>query len=404
MEFKIKQGLRIAIVTETFPPEVNGVAMTLGRIVEGLLQRGFVVQLIRPRQSVDDKLHSGDGVELVLAKGMPIPTYQDLRLGLPMKGTLCKLWTLQRPDIVHVATEGPLGWSAVCAASKLKLPVTSSFHTNFHRYSQHYGIGLFTRLIDRYLCKLHNRTDATLVPTRAMMRELQERSYKKVMLLSRGVATSLFSPEKRSHELRKSWGATQDEVVVLFVSRLAREKNVGLVIEAFQTIRLRLPGAKLVLVGDGPLRKQLQADCPQAVFAGVRKGEDLAAHYASGDVFLFPSLTETFGNVVPEALASGLAVLSYANAAARELIITGQNGVLINPGAAAEFIEAAAALASDKALQNTLRLAAPASVTQLSWDAVHNSFAETLCKTIAQHQTPGSSRAGSTLPVSPSSA
>ena len=408
MNISTQQRLRIAIVTETFTPEVNGVAMTLSRIVAGLLQRGHRVQLIRPRQAVDDDAQHDsaacEGLELVLAHGMPIPTYKDLRLGMPMKGRLCRLWRLQRPDVVHVATEGPLGWSAVHAAAKLRLPVTSSFHTNFHRYSQHYGIGLFTTLIDRYLCKLHNRTDATMVPTRAMMLELQQRGYQNVQLLSRGVATTLFTPQRRSLLLRECWGAAPEDVVVLFVSRLAREKNVDLVIASYKAIRQQQPRARLVFVGDGPLRVTLQTACPEAIFAGVRKGADLAAHYASGDLFLFPSLTETFGNVVPEALASGLAVLSYENAAAKELIINGHNGVLAAPGATAEFIQAAVALAADPERQKALRLAAPASVAHLSWEAVHGCFAEILCKAIALHQQPGARLSAALAPVSHSSA
>ncbi len=379
-------SLRIAIVTETFPPEVNGVAMTLGRIVNGLVQRGYSVQLIRPRQSSDSGTPTLDGVDEVLTKGIQIPTYKDLRLGLPSQARLTKLWTEMRPDIVHVATEGPLGWSAVVAARKLQLPVTSSFHTNFHNYSQHYGIGLFRPIIDNYLRKLHNLTDATMVPTKAMMQELQGRGYCNVTLLSRGVATELFSPAKRSQALRESWRASPDDVVVLHVGRLAKEKNIGLVIASFQAIKLRLPSAKLVFVGDGPLRKQLEKSCPEAIFAGIRKNEELAAHYASGDVFLFSSLTETFGNVVPEALASGLAVLSYANAAAKELIATEQNGVLVPPGEEQEFVNASVDLATNMHMQLEVRQAAAASVAHRGWEAVHSSFAEILIGALDSHE------------------
>jgi glycosyltransferase involved in cell wall biosynthesis len=377
--------LRIAIVTETFPPEVNGVAMTLGRIVNGLVKRGHSVQLVRPRQSSDGEIATLDGVDEVLTKGIQIPTYKDLRLGLPSKGCLSKLWTERRPDIVHVATEGPLGWSAVTVARKLQLPVTSSFHTNFHHYSQHYGIGLFRTIVDNYLRKLHNLTDATMVPTKAMMQELQERGYNNVTLLSRGVATDLFSPEKRSQVLRESWGASPDDVVVLHVGRLAKEKNIGLVITSFQAIKLRVPRAKLVVVGDGPLRKELEKSCPEAIFAGVRKNEELAAYYASGDVFLFSSLTETFGNVVPEALSSGLAVLSYDNAAAKELIITGQNGVLVTPGEELDFVNASVDLVTNPGMQQKVRQAAASSVAHRGWESVYSSFAETLIGALDRH-------------------
>jgi glycosyltransferase involved in cell wall biosynthesis len=379
-------SLRIAVVTETFPPEVNGVAMTLGRIFDGLLHRGHAVQVVRPRQAKEGPLAtSRSGLDEVLSRGVPVPAYGELRFGLPSKNRLVKLWSEKRPDIVHVVTEGPLGWSAVAAARALHLPITSSFHTNFHTYSQHYGIGLFKKTIEGYLRKLHNRTQATLVPTRAMVSELQARGYHNVGLMSRGVAIEQFSPAKRSTALRQEWDVAEDDLVLLHVGRLAKEKNIALVVAAFRAIQARLPRARMVFVGDGPLRKQVQDTCPEAIFAGVRKGEDLARHYASGDVFLFPSLTETFGNVVPEALASGLAVVSYAHAAAKELIVSGQNGVLVQGTEELDFVNAAVALATSSALVNQLRQAAAGSVTHLAWDSVYDSFVDTLTGVLERH-------------------
>jgi glycosyltransferase involved in cell wall biosynthesis len=376
--------LRIAVVTETFPPEVNGVAMTLGRIVEGLLQRGHMVQVVRPRQTQEASVPRA-GLDEVLSKGVPLPSYGELRFGLPAKNRLGKLWSAYRPDVVHVVTEGPLGWSAVAAARKLHLPITSSFHTNFQSYSQHYGIGLLKSPIENYLRKLHNRTQATMVPTRAMLQDLQARGYNHVKLVSRGVETSLFNPLRRSQDLRQGWGAGPEDTVVLLVGRLAKEKNVGLVVSAFRAIASRLPRAKLVFVGDGPLRKSLQEACPDAHFAGVRKHEDLAAHYASADLFLFSSLTETFGNVVPEALASGLAVVSYANAAAQELITTDHNGVLVPNGEELAFINSSVDLALDPVRQTRLRALAPSSVAHLAWHAVGDAFEQVLRDVLQQH-------------------
>jgi glycosyltransferase involved in cell wall biosynthesis len=378
-------SLRIAIVTETFPPEVNGVAMTLGRIVDGLLKRGHVVQLIRPRQAIEAPSAAYVGLDEVLSVGLPVPAYGELRFGLPAKRRLTNLWKEERPDVVHVVTEGPLGWSAVAAARALQLPVTSSFHTNFQSYSQHYGVGLLQKPIDSYLRKLHNRTQATMVPTRAMTVELQSRGYKSVMLMSRGVATDLFRPEKRSPDLRASWGAEPGTLVVVHVGRMAKEKNIPLVISAFRAIQSQVPKAKLVFVGDGPMRKQVELSFPEAIFSGMRTGEELAAHYASGDLFLFPSLTETFGNVVPEALASGLAVLSYDRAAANELIVDGHNGVLVSDTNELNFVTAAVGLASDPAKIERIRLVAPSSVAHIGWDAVHDTFVKTISGVIDQH-------------------
>lgn len=378
-------SLRIAIVTETFPPEVNGVAMTLGRIVEGLLHRGHAVQVVRPRQVREAAPAARTGLDHVLSKGIALPMYGELRFGLPSKSRLMRLWREQRPDVVHVVTEGPLGWSAVAAARALQLPVTSSFHTNFHSYSQHYGMGILKAPIDSYLRKLHNRTLATLVPTRAMQQALEQRGYHNVTLLSRGVATDLYTSAKRSEALRQSWGVAPDGLVVLHVGRLAKEKNVSTVLAAFRAIQERVPAAKLVLVGDGPLRASLQAACPGAVFAGIQKGEDLAAHYASGDLFLFPSMTETFGNVVPEALASGLAVVAYSHAAAGELIHNGHSGVLVALGEELDFVHTAAQLAADPQRLHHLRQRAPHSVAHMGWDRIYDSFVATLVGVVERH-------------------
>lgn len=381
-------SLRIALVTETFQPEVNGVAMTWGNLVNGLLLRGHQVQIVRPRQAGEASVGLAPGTDQVLAKGVPIPNYPDLRFGLLSEKHLTQLWRNKRPDIVHVVTEGPLGWCAIAAARKLQLPVTSSFHTNFHQYSGHYGMGLLKLSIEAYLRKFHNRTLATLAPTKAMVQSLQRRGYRNVAVLSRGVALAQFSPSRRSPQLRTAWGADDNDVVALYVGRLAKEKNVGVVLNAFSAIQARLPTAKLVIVGDGPLRKPLQEACPRAVFTGVKTGHELAACYASSDLFLFPSLTETFGNVVPEALASGLAVVSYACAAAANLIAHEHNGVLVTPDEELQFVNSAVAIAADHDKRNALRQRAPDSVSHMSWTAVTDSLIATLRAVADRHDHP----------------
>lgn len=381
-------SLRIAVVTETFPPEVNGVAMTLGWLVNGLLKQGHAVQVVRPRQSREQSVVQHEGLDEVLSKGVPLPAYGELRFGMPSKNRLLKLWAERRPDIVHVVTEGPLGWSAVAAARKLQLPITSSFHTNFQSYSQHYGIGLLKTPIESYLRKLHNRTQATMVPTRTLVQDLTARGYENVTLLSRGVALEQFGPQHRSDELRRQWGVQGQEPVILLVGRLAKEKNVGLVVAAFRAIKARVPTVKLVFVGDGPLRKALTEACPEACFAGMQKGADLAEHYASADLFLFPSMTETYGNVVPEAMASGLAVVSYDCAAALELIESGDNGVLVPTGDDVSFVNAAVQLAQDPQRMAKYRTAAVQAVANRSWDAVCDSFVHTLRSVLERHGRP----------------
>ena len=365
-----QRSLRIAFVTETYPPEVNGVALTIARIVEGLHARNHDVQLIRPRQDASDAAETSVRFHEVLMRGLPIPRYPNLRMGLPSKRALVQLWSLHRPDVVHIATEGALGWSALQAAVQLKLPVCSDFRTNFHVYSRHYGIGWLYKPIMAYLRKFHNRTQATMVPTEALRRDLEAGGFKNLSVVSRGVDVQQFSRARRSQALRQQWGVAPDDLVVVYVGRIAPEKNLPMLMAAFEAISRVDARAKLVIVGSGPQQADLQQQQPQALFVGQRKGEDLAAHYASADLFLFPSLTETFGNVTTEAMASGLAVLAFNYAAAAQLIRNGVNGRVVEIDDAAGFVQAALELAADTAGRRRMGAAASETAQALDWSSI----------------------------------
>jgi glycosyltransferase involved in cell wall biosynthesis len=380
----VHRSLRIAVVTETYPPEVNGVAMTIAKVVEGLHHRNHDVQLIRPRQ---DKQESGDRsvrFHEVLMRGLPIPRYPNLRMGVPSKKALVQLWALHRPDVVHIATEGPLGWSALQAAHHLKLPISSDFRTNFHAYSQHYGLSWLRKPIMAYLRKFHNRTLCTMVPTEALKLDLEACGLRHLTVVARGVDTRQFNPARRSSALRASWGVGTQDLVLACVGRLAPEKNLDTVAAAFDAVLAREPRARLLLVGDGPLRATLQARYPNAIFAGQRSGDDLAAHYASADLFLFASVTETFGNVTTEAMASGLPVVAYNYAAAAQLIQPGENGVLVPFSEQASFIQAALALALNPTQRLSMGAAARHTASQWDWDRIVARFEGVLQTVIRQ--------------------
>lgn len=366
----MRKALRVAFVTETYPPEVNGVANTAVHFVEGLRARNHEIQLVRPRQGRSLAPEDETGLREVLLRGLPIPRYPDLRMGLPAKRALLRIWSLHRPDIVHIVTEGPLGWSALQAALKLKLPVSSDFRTNFHAYSRHYGIGWLRKPIAAYLRKFHNRTMMTMVPTESLRSELAPTGFRNLRVVARGVDTELFAPARRSDALRASWGVAPHETVILHVGRLAPEKNLDLVIAAYEQISHAAPRAKLVFVGDGPARASLHARCPDAIYAGMRTGVDLATHYASGDVFLFSSLSETFGNVTVEAMASGLAVVAYKYAAAAQHIVDGHNGLLARYGDVEGFVRQAKALATDRASIRVFGERARETAEELAWSRV----------------------------------
>lgn len=371
-------SLHIALVSETFPPEINGVANTLGRLCQGLRERGHRLQLIRPRQEGDTRSHTDD--ELLLTRGWPLPGYAGLQWGQSALHKLLRRWQQQRPDVLYIATEGPLGLSALRAARRLGIPVVSGFHTNFQQYTGHYGMGLLTRLLTGYLRWFHNRTRMTLVPSLSQRMELQRRGFERLELLARGVDGQLFHPCRRSAELRAAWGLSEADIAVLHVGRLAAEKNLPLLVRSFRTLQQQNPqhNLRLVLVGDGPQRLQLQAELPGAVFCGIQRGEQLAEHYASGDLFLFPSLSETFGNVVLEALAAGLAVVAYDQAAAAQHIRHGHNGALASPGDEQAFIDAAQWLLEDAESLRRVRLNARQHAGRQGWPAIVEQFEQHL--------------------------
>ena len=382
-----ERALRIALVTETFPPEVNGVAMTLGRLVRGLRLRGHDVRIVRPRMPkeypngcpLDGHCETFD----LWRPGFEIPNYPDMRIGTLSRTSLLTRWRGARPDVVHVATEGPMGVTAMQAALELGIPCTSSFHTNFDQYASHYNIGLFTKAIGAYLRWVHNKAACTMVPTARQANELKVQGYQRVCVLSRGIDSELFHPRRRSAELRKHWGVDDDTIVLLTVGRMAAEKNLDLSVRCLRAVQKQGHKAKLVLVGDGPVRTHYENES-DVICTGTQCGTELAAHYASSDMFLFPSLTETYGNVLVEAMASRLPTVSYFYAAAKEVVRDGANGRTVPCDNEEAFVNAACELANDAEQCAAIGAEALKIRDIRSWQAVIDSFVCHLEKAIRQ--------------------
>ena len=340
--------MRYAIVTETYPPEVNGVALTVQALEQGLRARGHDVTVVRPRQ-VDE---AQGAAHEVLVRGAPLPRYPGLRLGLPATRSLTARWASEPPDALYVATEGPLGWSALRAARRLGIPVATGFHTRFDHYMRDYGAAFLAPTALGWMRRFHNGANATLVPTRELADFLQAQKFDNVLRLPRAVDTRLFDPAHRDPALRAGWGMPADGVAAIHVGRIAPEKNLDLAVRAFRRLQdhmkqLNRPEPRFVWVGDGPARARLQRDNPDFIFCGIQRGEALARHFASGDMFLFPSHSETFGNVTLEAMASGVPTVAFDYGAAREHLRDGVHGAAIADGDDTGFIDAAARIGSD---------------------------------------------------------
>jgi glycosyltransferase involved in cell wall biosynthesis len=320
---------------------------------------------------------------------LPFPWYKELQVGIPAGGLLAHCWRQHRPDVVYVATPGPLGWSAVRTARRLEIPVLSGFHTNFHSYSQFYGVGWLQPVIVHCLRRFHNRTHGTLVPSIDLRDRLQAAGFKNVYLLDRGVDSQLFTPERRCPGLRQHWGVSDTTLAVLYVGRVAAEKNLRVAVAAYRAMQRFSHALKFVIVGDGPFRATLQQEHPDLIFCGIHTGEDLARHYASADVFLFPSETETFGNVTLEAMASGLVVVAYDYAAARMHMTNGETGMLVPCGASQAFVDAAANLAQAPQLLLSIRKQARAYARSIAWPHVVEKFETLLTGALVRgHATP----------------
>jgi glycosyltransferase involved in cell wall biosynthesis len=366
--------VNIAIVTETFPPEINGVAMTFGLIARELGGRGHQVTVYRPHRRDLPAASAVAGFTEITMPGMPIPGYPLLRLGLPARKRLMREWRRARPDLVHVVTEGPLGASAITAARQLGLPVTSSFHTNFHAYTGNYGFAPLRRVVLAWLRRIHNRTRRTFAPTQELCDELAAQGFRDLAVLSRGVDLVQFDSRRRSPALRQAWAAGPADPVVLHVGRLAAEKNYPLLFRAFDAMRAANSRCRFVIVGDGPLRAQLERTHPHCRFTGFIGRAALARHYASADIYIHASLTETFGNVLTEAMASGLAVAGFNYAAARQFIRDGENGLRVPCERPEDLIAAAVRLATDEPLRLRLRTAARLTLEPQSWENVIGRF------------------------------
>lgn len=351
--------MRYAIVTETYPPEINGVALTVQGLEQGLRARGHAVSVVRPRQHAGERSDARQR----LVPGAGLPRYEGLRFGLPARRRLQQAWRAERPDAIYIATEGPLGWSALRAARALSIPVASALHTRFDLYMRDYGLPVLESVALRWMRHFHNLTHTTLVPTMELAAQLEQAGFAKVQRLARAVDTGRFDPACRSPVLRARWGLGADDLAVIHVGRIAAEKNLDLAVSAFRALQAARPEARFVWIGDGPLRQSLARDNPDFVFCGSRHGADLAGHFASGDLFLFPSRTETFGNVTLEAMASGVATVAFDSGAAREHLVDGRHGACVQDDDA--FIRAAAAIAGDDARRRTMGAAARAATARL---------------------------------------
>lgn len=364
-------GVRLALVTDTFAPQLNGVTRTLERLVATARERGAAVEVFT---TSDPAAIGTAGVQR--APSIPFWGYPQLRLAAPGARRLARALERWRASLVHVATPFGMGLAGRRAALSSGIPLVSSYHTHFTAYARFYGLGALNGAGWRFLRWFHNGTRRTYCPTATVARELEGRGFLNTAVWGRGVDTAAFSPRWRDSEGRRALGLGDNELVVAYVGRVAREKGLDDLLGAMRLLR-QLPDAppcRLLVVGDGPdldgCRIRAGGD---AVFTGRRTGEHLSRLYASADLFVFPSTTDTFGNVMLEAMASALPVIAADTPVSRELLGSG-TASFYAPGESRDLASHIARWGRDPALRRAAGLAGVTTASARSWSRVFDTL------------------------------
>ncbi len=355
--------MRVALICETFLPDVNGVTTTLCRLLEHLQSAGHEALLFAPAGAPE----SYAGAQVVPLSGMPFPLYPEVKFTPPQLGLTMQLRQYQ-PDVVHLVGPAVMGAMVPYLARNLRLPVVSSYHTDFGEYSRHYGLGFMKGTVNAWLRWIHNRCQVTLCPSTFTLQSLRAEGFRRLKVWGRGVDVQCFSPEQRSDAWREAVGLREGETLLLYVGRLANEKRVQLLPDALAG----LPNTRLVFVGDGPARADLQRRCAglPVHFTGYLKGQDLATAYASADAFVFPSDTDTFGQVIQEAMASGLPVVGARSGGTLDLVRAGVTGRLFTPGLASDLRAQLRQIVDDPAGRAAMGQAGRTAAERRSWPTV----------------------------------
>lgn len=368
--------MRIAYFTESLYPHVDGVSRTLAQLF-GTLERCGVDFTIYAPFVPGEEVSWSHRVRRV--RWLPFPLYPDYRVSLPAGHGIGPELDEYQADLIHVTSPTPLAAWATRYAADRGIPAVASFHTHFVSYFRYYRtlrLPVLERLGWRLMRRFYGRVDRVYVPSRALIVELAEHGIRNTELWSRGIDLERFSPVERDPALRARAGADAEHPMLLMVSRLVREKDLADLVAMNRLLRDRGARYRLALVGDGPMRGELERKLPDAFFAGHQSGEALARWYASADVFVFPSTTETFGNVVLEALASGVPAVVVDRGGPRDQVEEGVNGAIVPPNDPPAFAAAVERLLRQPALREEMGSAARARAERRDWEAINRRLLE----------------------------
>jgi phosphatidylinositol alpha 1,6-mannosyltransferase len=374
--------VRIALFSEVYWPMVSGVGVTLLRLTDALQARGHQVRVYSATYALPGGIP--DRPEVHRSPSVPFFLYPDVQWAFPRIRDIVDDLAAFQPDIVHVATEFSLGIAGVKAARQLGLPIIASAHTDYDQYAARYGVTWALRAGWHYMRWFYGQAHRVLCPSRIYEEALHTHGVTHTGIWSRGVDPEVFSPRYRSEGYRAAFGVGAEDLLVTYIGRIAREKNLGLLLEAWETLAPERGSAALVLVGRGPLEDDIRRrEIPGVHVSGLLQGAALSAAYASADVFAFPSSTETFGNSLLEAMGSGLPSLVAASGGVLEFAEHGGNAWLVEPESAAAIADGLRRLLTDQALRQRLSAGALGTARARDWDAVYDRLLEDYRQTVA---------------------
>lgn len=362
--------IKVSIFTGNYNHIRDGVSLTLNRLVAFLLKNDVEVIIFAPTIEKPALDHKGTLIAVPSKKLPGRPEYR-VSTGFPAKQR--DILEDFNPDIVHIATPDILGYKALKWAKKAQKPIVSSFHTHFSSYLKYYKAGFLEPLLWKYLSWFYNYCDQVYVPSQSMADILKKHSIEsELKIWARGIDTKFFNPMKRDESWRKKVGFEESDIVITYVSRLVWEKNPGLFADVVKRLETNFKQVRALVVGDGPALSGLKEMYPEAVYTGFLEGEELAASYASSDIFFFPSDTETFGNVTLEAMASGLPCVVADATGSKSLVEDKENGYVVPVENRDDFYDSLKQLINDNILRKSMGASSLEKSKHYTWSAINN--------------------------------